>query len=93
MAEPIFTKLGMYMMVPEPISVTCFINLSYQSLCLYVYPLIFARRRLGKNVTAATNTHLIEIFLDASVYMLSLPYQGKYGINSSQDFLLIVILF
>jgi hypothetical protein len=25
--------------------------------CLYVYPLILARRRFGKNVTAATNTH------------------------------------
>jgi hypothetical protein len=27
------------------------------SLCLYVYPLLFARQRLDKNVTAPTNTH------------------------------------
>jgi hypothetical protein len=26
--------------------------------CLFVYPLIVARQRLGKNVTAAINTHV-----------------------------------
>jgi hypothetical protein len=48
--EPIFMKLGI--MAPEPISMAYFINLSHQ----YVYPPIVARQRLGKNVTATTNT-------------------------------------
>jgi hypothetical protein len=30
---------------------------SFSSVCLYVYPLIVARQRLCKSVTAATNTH------------------------------------
>jgi hypothetical protein len=43
-----------------------FINPSRQSVCLYVYLLIAARQRLGKNVTAAMNTHeTIEESLDA----------------------------
>jgi hypothetical protein len=57
MAETISMKLGMYIMAPEPISMAYLINPSYQSVCLYVYPPIAARQRLGKNVTAATNTH------------------------------------
>jgi hypothetical protein len=60
MGEPIFTKRGMHIMAPEPISTAYFINPSHQSVCLYVYPLIVARQRLGKNVTAATNTRKIE---------------------------------
>jgi hypothetical protein len=35
-AEPIFMKLGMYIMAPELISTTYFINPSHQSVCLYV---------------------------------------------------------
>jgi hypothetical protein len=31
-------KLGMYIMVPEPISAAYFMNPSHQSVCLYVYP-------------------------------------------------------
>jgi hypothetical protein len=38
MPEPIFMKCGMYVMAPESISVVYFINPSYQSVCLYVYP-------------------------------------------------------
>jgi hypothetical protein len=45
----------MYIMALEPISTAYFINLSQQSLCLYVYPPIVARQRLGKNVSAAAN--------------------------------------
>jgi hypothetical protein len=56
MVQPIFMKLGMYIMTRDPISVACFINPSSQPVCLYVYPLIVARQRLGKDVTAATNT-------------------------------------
>jgi hypothetical protein len=32
--EPIFMKLGMYIMTPEPISTAYFINPSYQSVCI-----------------------------------------------------------
>jgi hypothetical protein len=38
MPEPISAKLGMYIMVPEPISTAYSINPSNQSVCLYVYP-------------------------------------------------------
>jgi hypothetical protein len=48
MAEPIFMKLGMYIMAPEPISTAYFINPSHQSVCLYVSPPIVARQRKGK---------------------------------------------
>jgi hypothetical protein len=57
MPEPMFIKLGIYILAPEPISTAYFINPSHHSVSLYVYPLIFARQRLGKNVTAATNIH------------------------------------
>jgi hypothetical protein len=53
----IFMKLGMYIMAPEPMSMAYFLNPSHQSVCLYVYPPIVAKQRLGKNVTAATYTH------------------------------------
>jgi hypothetical protein len=45
-----------YIMAPEPISTEYFINPSHQSVCLYVYLPIVARQRLGRHVTAATNT-------------------------------------
>jgi hypothetical protein len=69
MLEPIIMKLGMYVMAPEPISTAYFINPSYQSVCLYVYPPIvarqkfgkvyppfIARQRLGKHITTVKNT-------------------------------------
>jgi hypothetical protein len=59
MPEPIFMELGMHVMAREPISTAYFMNPSHQSVCLYVYPLIVARQRLGKNVTRATNTHAL----------------------------------
>jgi hypothetical protein len=78
MPEPNFMKLGMYIMATEPISTAYFINPSHQSLCLYVYPTIVARQRLGKNITAATNTHtIIGELLDASFSMQSVLYQRK----------------
>jgi hypothetical protein len=58
MAEPIFMKLGMYIMAPKPISAAYFINPSHQSVCLYVYPLIVAGQRFGQNITAATNIYI-----------------------------------
>jgi hypothetical protein len=42
-------KLGMHIMAPEPISTAYFINPTHQSMCRYVYPLIVARKRLGKD--------------------------------------------
>jgi hypothetical protein len=80
MPEPIYMKLGMYIMTSEPISTAYFINPSHQSVCLYVYLPIVARQRLGGNVTTATNTHAkIEELLDASFSMRSGLYQRKVG--------------
>jgi hypothetical protein len=70
----------MNIMAPEPISTAYFINISPQSLCLYVYPSIAARQRLDNNVSAATNTHAaIEELLDASFSVRSVSYQRKVG--------------
>jgi hypothetical protein len=64
MPEPVFKKLGIYIMASEPISMAYF----HQCVCLYVCPLIVARQRLtkisslvakerlGKNINAATTT-------------------------------------
>jgi hypothetical protein len=55
--EPMFMKLGMYIMTPEPISTAYFITPSHQSvLSVCVPPPIAARQRLGKHVRAETNT-------------------------------------
>jgi hypothetical protein len=54
MPEPIFMKLGMHIMAPEPISVAYFINPSHQSVCVSPY---IARQWLSKHVTTAMNTH------------------------------------
>jgi hypothetical protein len=52
-----------------------FMKLPHQSLCLYVYPSIVARQLLGKNFTAATNTHVtVEELLDVSFSMRSVSY-------------------
>jgi hypothetical protein len=41
-------------------------------------PLFIPRQRLGRNVTAVTNTHAkIEELLDASFSMWPVSYQGK----------------
>jgi hypothetical protein len=37
MPEPIFMKLGVYIMASEPTSTAYFINPSHHSVCLYVY--------------------------------------------------------
>jgi hypothetical protein len=73
-------KLGMYIMAPEPISTTYFINPYHQCVRLYVYPPIVARQRLVKNVTTATNENatLEELFV-ASFSMRSVLYQKKVG--------------
>jgi hypothetical protein len=48
MYELIFMKQGMYIMAPEHNSAAYFMYLSYLSVCLYAYPSIVARQRLGK---------------------------------------------
>jgi hypothetical protein len=70
MPEPIYMKLGMYIMALELISTAYFINPSHQSVCLSCVSLLSllgkgsvngippfgARQRLGEHVPAATNT-------------------------------------
>jgi hypothetical protein len=51
MPEPIFMKIGMYIVTPDIISTEYFINPSHQSVSICVYPPSVARQRLGKNVT------------------------------------------
>jgi hypothetical protein len=41
MPEPIFMKFGTYILAPKAISLAYFIELYYQSVCLYVSPLVF----------------------------------------------------
>jgi hypothetical protein len=80
MVELICMKLGMCIMAPEPISTTHFINPSHQSVCIYVYPPIVARQRLGKNGTAPTDTQAtLEELLNASFSMQSVSHQRKVG--------------
>jgi hypothetical protein len=68
MAEPVFTKLGIYIMAPQPISTAYFINPSHQSVCMHVNPFIIPRQRFGENVTAATNTHNNRIIVGRVVF-------------------------
>jgi hypothetical protein len=70
----------MYIIEPEPISTSYFINPSHHSVCLYVYLPIVTTQRLGKQVTVATNTHATkEELLDALFPMRSVQYQNKVG--------------
>jgi hypothetical protein len=58
MPEPVCIKLCVYIMASEPIS-TAYITIhSHKSVCLYVLPPVVDRQQLGKNVTAAMNTHI-----------------------------------
>jgi hypothetical protein len=70
-------KLGVYSRASETILVAYFINPSHQSLCLYIYPLIVARRRLGIHVPAATNIRNKEELLNESISMRCVSYQTK----------------
>jgi hypothetical protein len=59
-----------------------FLNPSHQSVCLYVYPHIAARQRIGKNVTAATNTNVrIEELLERRFLCGPCRIKGKYAIG------------
>jgi hypothetical protein len=56
MPSQIFIKFYIHITTSEPMSVAYFINLSHQSVSLYVYPVVAKQRFLIK-VTAAANTH------------------------------------
>jgi hypothetical protein len=59
---------------------------------LSVLPPVVARQRLGKDVTAAKNTHTaIEDLFDASFSMRCVSYEKKYAFNSSQKLLLMLL--
>jgi hypothetical protein len=57
MPEPVFIKLRMPIVAPEPMSTAYLMNPSHHSVCLYVYTAIITRQRLDETVTAATDTH------------------------------------
>jgi hypothetical protein len=66
-------------MANEPISIEYFMNPSHQSASVCVPPTI-AKQRLGKDVTAATETHAaIEDLLDVYFCMRSVSYYRKVG--------------
>jgi hypothetical protein len=77
MGEPIFMKLGMYIMTPEPVSAADYINPSYQYVCLYVYHDVVTKQRLSGKVTAATNTLATLEELEASFSVLSVLYKSR----------------
>jgi hypothetical protein len=54
MPEPVFMKLYMYIMAPEPVRTAYFINASQQ--VLYLCIPIVARQRLSTHVSMVTNT-------------------------------------
>jgi hypothetical protein len=79
MPEPIFTKLGMYIMAPEPISTAYFIN---------VYPLSL----IGNGSVKTLPQQLIHTQQQKNCWtrrFLCGPYRikGKEAISSSQNFL------
>jgi hypothetical protein len=73
-------KIDMYIMTLESISKLHIINTSHLYVCLYVYSLIVARQRLGRNMMAAKNTHAtIQKMLDASFSTSSVSDQRIVG--------------
>jgi hypothetical protein len=93
MPEPIFMKLGTYIMARERILTVYFINPFHHSACLCVYPLIVARQRLSRNVITATNTHTtLEDLLDVSS-MRSVSYQRKVGDQFFPELLVYYLIY
>jgi hypothetical protein len=72
MPEPIFMKLGMYIIAPVSISTAYFINSRHQSVC----PPISARQRLSKHIPTATNNfrgvvfHVIGVLSEESTLLV-----------------------
>jgi hypothetical protein len=89
--EPIFMKLGMYIMAPEPISTAYYINPSHQSVCLYVYPSYHCKATARLSVSLHSvlgngsvttfqqqRTHAtIDKFLNALFSIRSVSYQRR----------------
>jgi hypothetical protein len=73
--EPIFMKLGTC-----AIWTAYFTNPSHQSVCLYVYPPIVARQRLGKHVPAE-----LRIVWHVVLYGVRVVTKEKQAIISSQN--------
>jgi hypothetical protein len=78
MPEPIFMKLHMYIMAPEPIWTAYFVNLSQQSVCLYVYPPPVLLGNGLVNMFPQQRIHItVEEFLDTSFSIPSMSYQRR----------------
>jgi hypothetical protein len=76
MAEPIFMKVGVYIMAPDSISTVHFIKPIHQSVCLCVYLPVVARHWQSKNITLTTNTHATtEEMLGTLFSVQSMSYQ------------------
>jgi hypothetical protein len=64
--EPDFMKFGVCIMAPEPIWMAYFVNVSHQSVCLYV---CFSRQQLGKN--ACNNGRIVGWVIFCAVCVVS----------------------
>jgi hypothetical protein len=92
MPGPIFMKFGMYIMAPESISVTYFINPSRQTVCLYVYPTSLLGNGSVKPLPWQNTHTTLEELLYASFPMRSVSYQRKVGDYCFLDFFVSVTL-
>jgi hypothetical protein len=78
MTEPLFMKLYMYVMAPEPVSAAYFINPSHQSACLYVYRRVSLIGNGSVDTFPWQRTHAtIEELLKASFPIRSVSYQRE----------------
>jgi hypothetical protein len=95
----IFMKFGVYVMAPEPNSTACLINPSYQSMCLYVYPLCRYQETAQKSVSllsflgnssvntfpAANNTRNNRRIVSLGLSVCPLLLVGKTRWRNSRD--------
>jgi hypothetical protein len=65
-----------YITAPEPNSTAYFINATQQSVCLYFYPPIITKKRLGIHVTAAANAYAAMKLIDVS-HALPIVWKGN----------------
>jgi hypothetical protein len=72
MPEPIFMKLGMYIMAPEPISTVYFINPSHQSVCTCIPQLL-----LGNGSVKTLRPKRTDKQQQKNSWMSWMSYQGK----------------
>jgi hypothetical protein len=93
MVEPVFMKLGTYVMALEPILMVYFINPSHQSVCLYVYPPIVARQQLSKNVTVAKNTRNDRRIVGCIIFHAGHFISRKVGDSFFPELLVTIICF